>query len=458
MFFNKKNIKEDAGKNLDKQDAVLRAESEIHENGSVSPTEKVEKADIPQKTEEAELHPYPSSESIKRKRKKKKSPAQNVRRVGFVLIVAMIALTMFLFIASQFFDSPFLNTPKRVVSGIITNVVDGLSSIVRGTGNLLWKIKYWDTLEDEYNKLLAEVNTLKDQNQRMEALEIQLEQYKYLSDEIQRNKKFDGITADVIGVNAGNYNRTFVIDKGSRHGIKDNMAVAVPGALVGYTFDVDENRSSVRCIIDSESSVAALVENTRDQGTLSGTLALNGKNECRMYYLSYSTLPRPGDRVVTSGVGFEFPKGIPIGHVRETTRGLEDSKQYIVVEPIADFEHIESLIVYRYIPNYAEQAHERDSLSSSTYIPLPTRLPQATFFGQKSLLTPTPEPTDVTPAPTETVRPTFTPVPANLKPNYSYNDQQPEETENSTQNGATPSPSPTPKPTFSVDQMTVEDD
>ena len=60
--------------------------------------------------------------------------------------------------------------------------------------------------------------------------------------------------------------------------------------------------------------------------------------------------------VVTSGIGLQLPKGIPIGTVRESTRGLEDNKQFIVIEPIADFDHIEYVIVYRYRPNYAQQA------------------------------------------------------------------------------------------------------
>ena len=81
-----------------------------------------------------------------------------------------------------------------------------------------------------------------------------------------------------------------------------------------------------------------------------------------MYYLRDNHLPRQGDTVVTSGVGMEFPKGIPIGVVRESTRGMEEGKSYVVIEPIVDFERIEHVIVYRYTPSYAEQAEQRLSL------------------------------------------------------------------------------------------------
>lgn len=389
---------------------------------------------------------------IKKNGKKKRS---NLNIIAIVVVAIIFAF----FIAYQFVPSSITAFPRRFFANILTPISDAISTSINKTKKLIYEIVYFDKVVTEYEKLLEEVNTLKDQNQRMDALEIQLNQYRELDDEIKRNKSFDGISAEVIGVNNGNYNRVLVIDKGYSHGIKANMAVAVPGALVGYTFDVEKNKSSVRCIIDPESSVAAIVENTRDQGTLSGRLAQSGKHECRMYYLSYNILPRPDDRIVTSGVGFEFPKGIPIGYVRETTRGLEDSKQYIVVEPIADFDHIENVIVYRYVPPYSEPANERSSFAQSTYIPVPTVIPQATFFGQKSLLTPTPEAlSSESPSPSPTLRPTFTPIPDNLKPNFSYNEKpQPKEEVSSTAEIES-SPTNTPKPTFSVDQLTIEED
>ena len=131
------------------------------------------------------------------------------------------------------------------------------------------------------------------------------------------------------------------------------MAVTMDGAMVGYTYNVTPTKSTVRTIIDSEASIAALIQSSRDQGTVRGTLGVDGTPLCRMYYLPEDNLPRPGDVVVTSGVGDlndgrSFPKGIPIGTVRESTRGMESNKQFVVVEPQADFQHIEYVIVLRY--------------------------------------------------------------------------------------------------------------
>ena len=71
-----------------------------------------------------------------------------------------------------------------------------------------------------------------------------------------------------------------------------------------------------------------------------------------------------------------FPKGIPIGTVRESTRGMESNKQYIVVEPIADFEHIEYVIVLRYKPQ-AEAVQGRESATDIEFVPIADTAPCA---------------------------------------------------------------------------------
>ena len=128
------------------------------------------------------------------------------------------------------------------------------------------------------------------------------------------------------------------------------MAVTISGALVGFTETVYDTSCTVRTIIDSDASIAGMIQSSRDQGIVSGTLGVDGTALCRMYYLPDDSLPRPGDQVVTSGVGFSFPKGIPIGTVRESTRGMEGNKQYVVIEPQADFQHLEYVIILRYKP------------------------------------------------------------------------------------------------------------
>lgn len=411
--------------------------------------------------------------SQKKKKLKEQSGSerqQTVIRLGSIALVMALLAVIVMMIASQFFDAAILEPPRKLVAQVITPVQRTFGSATDGLVAYLRKLKLRSNLEYEYEQALIKLEEATDRamlaDEYLRRLQIEAD----ANDEIQRNYNLQGIKANVIGGDTSNYTMTLTIDVGTAQGVQNNMAVVVPGALVGYTYDVEKDRAQVRCIVDTNSSIHALIESSRDQGKISGTLAIDGQYACRMYYLSYTTLPRPGDRVVTSGVGMEFPKGIPIGLVRESTRGLQDNKQYIVVEPLADFDHIESVIVYRYRPAYAEPADARGSGISTSFVPLPSMEPVPTFIGQKAPeLTPGPDgliPDASSPQPSATASAqpspataaSITPSAAQATDAVTYNDKPVQAGTPTPEPTAEPSPSPQPSPTFSVDQLTVEEE
>ena len=159
----------------------------------------------------------------------------------------------------------------------------------------------------------------------------------------------------IIGKSDSNYFSTLTIDKGTADGVTNDMAVTYNYSLIGYTYNTTAHTSTVITIINTDASIEALIQTTRDQGTVSGTLAVNGKPQCRMHYTPDESLPKPGDQVVTSGIGKPFPKGILIGTVEESTRGSDESKQYIVLNPSVDFQHLDhvKVLLYKFVSDNA---------------------------------------------------------------------------------------------------------
>ena len=229
-----------------------------------------------------------------------------------------------------------LAIPENGVAAVVTPLQSGFASVVNWISDYFYTLKLRSRLELEYNNLRQENEQLTYQAMLAEELQHKLSVYENLFDEVSDNEQLNPLVATVIGRESGNYFSVFTINKGTRDGIQDYMAVTMNGALVGYTYNTKTTSASVRTIIDSEASIAGLISTSRDQGTVRGTLGIDGQPMCRMYYLPEENLPRPGDQVVTSGVGMSFPKGIPIGTVRESTRGMESNKQFVVVEPQAD--------------------------------------------------------------------------------------------------------------------------
>lgn len=390
------------------------------------------------------------------------------RLASIGLIVALLAVIVVLIAAVFFPDVAQLSKPREMIAQVITPIQKTFSTATDGVVGYLRTLKYRSNLEHEYEQLRIRIAELEDKGMLAESYRHQLETYADLDDEMSRNINLQGIRANVIRREPSNYSYTFTIDVGTNQGVADNMAVVFSGALVGYTFETLKDTTQVRGIVDGSARVPTLIESNRDQGWIEGTMAIDGSYACRMYYLDYTTLPRPGDRVVTSGVGIEFPKGIPVGFVRESTRQLEDSKQYIVIEPIADFDHLEYVVVYRYRPAYPEEAADRRTQAQASFVPLPSINPVPTFIGQ-----PVPEITagpdglipgietiiESSPEPTRSALPTRDPNATLAPPNFEYNQKVIVLEANETISPFdTPTPSPKPTATFSVQQVTVEDD
>lgn len=412
----------------------------------------------------------------KGKRKKKKNQTDEDRRrfiknLAIIGICALLFLTVALMVVSNFVSHPLLALPRKMVTSIVTPVQNFFSSITDSVVGYLRTLKIRGNLEYEYEQLTFLLDDYANQIAQNEELRRINESLYDLLDEQERNRQMMPVAATVIGTDSGNYFSTLTLDVGSDNGVEEYMAVVAQGGLVGVTYAVEKNKCQVRCIINSDCTVAALIQSSRDQGSVKGTLGVNGEPMCRMYYLPDNSLPRPGDTVVTSGVGLEFPKGIPIGYVRESTRGMEDNKSYVVLEPVVDFQHLEYVTVYRYKPAYAETAQVRDNASVDSLEPLstpravptwqvgavsdfifaPSAAPDATPEGETPA--PTAEPTP-TAAPTATPDPNATPRPDNLE----YRPADNSDTTPTPTPRPTPTPTPSPEPTLDPGGMTVEDD
>ena len=323
-----------------------------------------------------------------------------IRRGIVLLLLVMMILTIY----EQ--SSGTLFSPESTLSRLITPVQSLVSRVTQSVSGYLYRVKLRSNIEYEYNQLKAQNDELVLRSLLYEELEEENTQLRALIGEYDARAEMNPVLARVIASESGNYFSTFTINKGKNDGVDTQMAVITSEGLIGYTYEVFDTTAKVITVIDDQASLAALIESSRDQGAVKGTLGSTGEPLCRMYYLSADSVPRPGDRVITSGVGVSFPKGLLIGYVRESTRAIEDNKHYIVVEPAADFEHIENVLVLRY---YAEVEEMPDNYDNTEIIiaPVATARPQAVIEEERlNASTPVPLPdapgrATPTPAPEE---------------------------------------------------------
>lgn len=148
------------------------------------------------------------------------------------------------------------------------------------------------------------------------------------------------IPAEVIGRDPDQIYDTIVINAGFDRGINKDMPVVTAEGLVGHVAQVGESDSVVQLLMRSR--VSALVQSTRAQGIVSW---VDGQR-FRLRFVEASSLVRKGDRVVSSGLGGRYPKGIPIGTVVEVNQIKRDPVfQQVFIESSVDFPDLEEVFV-----------------------------------------------------------------------------------------------------------------
>lgn len=336
----------------------------------------------------------PRKEEIMAKRERTR-----LERMVRVLFVLLLLVLMVLAGYSQFFNETFF--PETALASVLTPVKSFFSGAADYVVNYIAALKLRGNLEVAYNELRAQNEQLMYRALFAEDLQYRNDYLLELLNEYNQRAPMNPLYARVIERDPGNWFSQFTLNKGTQDGVKTNMAViSTKGSMVGNVVEAYATSCKVSTIIDSNFKIGGLIASSRDQGVVGGALGIDGQPLCRMYYLPVSSVPRPGDTVVTSGVGLPFPRGLPLGTVRESTRLLEENKYYVVIEPIADFEHIEDVLILRYEPTI-EVLPEGEEILEQQIMAVPTVRPQATPFNAGPV---TPEPLPNAPG-----RPTATP-------------------------------------------------
>lgn len=160
----------------------------------------------------------------------------------------------------------------------------------------------------------------------------------------QKQKPWKLKLAHVLLRDPANWWRTVQIDRGSLDGLSNNIPVLTPdGALVGRVASVSLTRSQVVLIGDPNCKVAALIENdARDTGVIVGSGPFDG-SLVSMNFLAHSADVKPGQKVVTSGLGGIFPKGIAVGTItdsRPVESGLSTEAQVKLAANLNSLEEV----------------------------------------------------------------------------------------------------------------------
>jgi rod shape-determining protein MreC len=119
------------------------------------------------------------------------------------------------------------------------------------------------------------------------------------------------VAARVVGRDPARWFATIVVDRGSRDGVAHNAPVVSGQGAVGRVIETTPFTARVLLLTDPRSAVGVVLQESRQVAVVEGT----GEQVLYLKYLSRARPVRVGERVITSGQGGVFPKGLLVGQV-----------------------------------------------------------------------------------------------------------------------------------------------
>ena len=228
------------------------------------------------------------------------------------------------------FAQSILAKPTNYITGIFSNI-DSLLNTYEENQRLKMRLEDFAVLQSEVSVLKAENDSLRELTSMEDSL-----------------RDFDPIQATVIARNPDQWEEKIILNKGTANGVEKNMAVMTARGLIGkiviatpYTSEVEllytnnENyRVSAIAIGENNEEIHGLIEGYDEE-----------RNELLLKRIDSKLNVKAGEKVLSSGLGGIFPKGILIGEVTEVTTDDFGLTKMAYVKPAADFSMLENVII-----------------------------------------------------------------------------------------------------------------
>lgn len=182
-----------------------------------------------------------------------------------------------------------------------------------------------------------------------ESLEKEIDELKKT---LQLNKtltEYKPVNATVLSRNKGYFYNTITIDKGSKDGIKDDMAAVTYNGLIGKTINTTYNSSQIKLLTSNDLnfkvSVSIMTNNGDSYAILNG---YNKKdNTIKIIDVDKDADIKKGDKVLTSGLSSYFPGGIYIGEVEKIKSDKYNLSYTLYVKTKEDFNNIHYVTILK---------------------------------------------------------------------------------------------------------------
>lgn len=263
--------------------------------------------------------------------------------------------------------SALILTSLRVKERKGVAFLDGLlmelcSPFQKGSTFVIKKIRgVWEeyfflvNLRRENERLKMKIADLQRENDQMKEKVLSYERLRRLL-QFRETLSSAVIAAEVVGRDPSSWFKSITLNKGEREGVRKGMAVISAEGVIGQIFKTAPSHSVVLLITDYNSAIDAIVQRTRAKAIVEG----KGENRCQLKYLLRSEDVVVGDRVITSGLAGNFPKGLMIGEVTKVDKKGHGIFQNAELMTSVDFTRLEEVLVIKELLPPPPPAQEKE--------------------------------------------------------------------------------------------------
>ena len=282
-----------------------------------------------------------------------------MRRV--LLIGLIVASVVMMTVYGREGETGPLHTLQSAVSGAVSplRIVGG--SIESATS----------TVGDTVDNVTADQSTLsglREYNEQLVQQYSQMEEYKQEAQRLQKlldlkdTYQIEGTGARVIGRSSEAWSQTVIINKGSDDGVSTGQTVMGTSGVVGQIVSTSSHTATVRLLTDPQSGAAAMVQSSRAEGILRGSLV----GLLYLEDLDADAEVNVGDVVVTSGLGGSYARGLIIGTVVKVDAQQGDTSRRAVVSPNDAISTLEDVLVVSSVGSDADDSDDSSTSNSSS--------------------------------------------------------------------------------------------
>ena len=204
---------------------------------------------------------------------------------------------------------------------------------------------YLSATSSKFSSSINSYFNLKQENEKLidENLQLKKMESNYRFTQIDEDTLNSVNSAKVIVNSINKSKNIIVIDKGKLDSINLEMGVISSKGVVGIVKNVTDNYASIISLLNTDLRLNAILKNSSTIGSVTWD-GLNARI-LKLNDIPLSSSLKVGDTVVTGGMSFYFPKGIPIGKIVNYDNSSLEGYYEIDVEIFNDFSSLSNLYI-----------------------------------------------------------------------------------------------------------------